>query len=125
MAGTIVISPTDAASQEALVGSAQRFVVARAWAPRYAAVQSCLEYLSPWHAYFKLERSALSVVQFEGILPEAAPCVTYAPLDLYGQVGIVVDVPPEVYKLVCLVVRLASCLLAEYDDGGLQHPVRA
>ena len=50
--------------------------------------------------------------------PEAAPCVAYAPIGLDGQVGIVVDVPPEVYKLVRLVVRLASCLYAE-SGGGL------
>ena len=36
MVGAIVISPTDAASQEAVVGSAQRVVVARAWTPRDA-----------------------------------------------------------------------------------------
>ena len=36
-----------------------------------------------------------------------------------------VDVPPEVYKLVCLVVgvHLAHCLYAEYG-GGLWHPLR-
>ena len=45
MVGAIVVSPTDAASQEAVVGSAQRVVVARARAPRDAAVQHCLEYL--------------------------------------------------------------------------------
>ena len=40
MAGAIVLSPTDAASQEpVVVGSAQRVVVARARAPRDAAVQ--------------------------------------------------------------------------------------
>ena len=45
MVGAIVLSPTDAASQEPVVGSAQRFVVARARAPRDAVVQYCLEYL--------------------------------------------------------------------------------
>ena len=43
--GAIVLPPTDAASQEAVVGSAQREVVARARVPRDAAVQHCLEYL--------------------------------------------------------------------------------
>ena len=33
-----------------------------------------------------------SVVQFKSVLPEAAPCDAYAPVDLDGQVGIVVDV---------------------------------
>ena len=34
MVGAIVLSPTDAANQEAVVGSAQRVVVAREQAPR-------------------------------------------------------------------------------------------
>ena len=42
--GAIVLLPTDAASPEAVVGSAQRVVVARARAPRDAAVQYSLEY---------------------------------------------------------------------------------
>ena len=58
------------------------------------------------------------------MFPEAAPCVAYAPVDLDGQVGIVVDVPPEVYNLVRMVVHLARCLYAEYG-GGLRHPLRA
>ena len=45
MVVAIVHSPTDAASQEAMVGWAQRVVVARAQAPRDAAVQHFLEYL--------------------------------------------------------------------------------
>ena len=63
-----------------------------------------------------LEGSARSVVQFEGVLPGAAPCVVYAPVDLDGQVGIVVDVPLEVHKLVRLVVHLVRCLMA-VDSG--------
>ena len=43
--GANVLSPTDAASQEAVVDSAQRVVVARALAPRDAAVKRCLECL--------------------------------------------------------------------------------
>ena len=43
--GAIVLSLTDAASQEVVMGSAQGVVVARARAPRDAAVQHCLEYL--------------------------------------------------------------------------------
>ena len=43
--GAVVLSPTDAASQEPVVGSAQRVVVARERAPRDAAVQYCLKYL--------------------------------------------------------------------------------
>ena len=41
----IGLSPTDAASQETMVSSAQGVVVARARAPHDAAVQYCLEYL--------------------------------------------------------------------------------
>ena len=64
------------------------------------------------------------MVQFEGVLPEATPYVAYASVDLDGQVGILVDVSPEVYKLVCMVVHLTRCL---YDEcgGGLRHPLRA
>ena len=84
MAGAFVLSPTNAASQEPVAGSAQRVVVARARAPRDAAVQRCLEYLGSEHPYFDLEGSARSVVQFEGVLSEAAPCVAYAPVDFDG-----------------------------------------
>ena len=45
MVGAIVLSPTDAASQEPVVGSLQRVVVVRARALRDAAVQHYLEYL--------------------------------------------------------------------------------
>ena len=93
-----------------MVGSAQCLVVASARAVRDAAVQHCLEYLGSKHPFFELEGSAWSGVQFEGILREAAPCVAYAPVDLDGQVGIVVDVPPEVYKLVLLVVCMYVCM---------------
>ena len=55
-----------------------------------------LEYLGFQHPDLELERSARSVVQFEGILPEAVPGAAYAPADLDGHVGVVVDVPPEV-----------------------------
>ena len=43
MVGAFVILPTDAASQEPVVGSAQRVEGACARAPRDAAVQHCLE----------------------------------------------------------------------------------
>ena len=108
--GAIVLSPTDAASREAVVGSAQRVIVARAGAPCDAAVQHCLEYLGYEHPDFELEESAQSVVQFEGVLPEAAPCVACTPIGLDGQVGIVVDVPPKVHQLVRFVLHLACCL---------------
>ena len=110
MLGAIGLSPIDAANQKPVAGSAQRVVVARARAPHDAAVQYCLEYLGSSHPDIELEGSARSVVQFEGVLPKAVPCVAYAPVDLDEQVGSVVDVSPEVYKLVRLVVHLARCL---------------
>ena len=119
-----MLSPTDAASQEDVVGSAQRVVVARARAPRDAAVQHCLEYFGSEHPEFELEGSARSVVQFDGVLLEAAPCVVYAPIDLDGQVSIMVDVPTEVHKLVRPAVHLARCLYAKCG-GGVRHPLRA
>ena len=42
--GASALSPSNAAGQEAVVGSAQRVVVARAQAPCDTAVQHCLEY---------------------------------------------------------------------------------
>ena len=69
MVGAFVISPIDTASQEAVVGSAQRVVVARARALPDAAVQYCSEYLGSKHPEFELERSARWVAQFGCILP--------------------------------------------------------
>ena len=92
MVGAIVLLPTDAASQEAVVGSAQCVVVARARTRLDVAVEHCFGYLGSEHPDFELEGSARSVVLFEGTLPEALPCVAYAPVDLDEQVGIVVGV---------------------------------
>ena len=119
MVGAIALSPSDAAGQEAVVGSAQRVVVTRARAPRDAAIQHCLEYFGFQHPDLKLEGSARSVVQFEGILPEAVPGVAYTPVD-----GVVVDVPLELYELVRLFVYLTGCLDIECGDG-IRHPPRA
>ena len=69
--------------------------MARLRAPRDAAIQHCIKYLGSEHPDFELEGSARSVVQFEGVLPELVPCVSYAPTDPDGQVGIVVEVPPR------------------------------
>ena len=77
--------------------------------------------LGSQHPDFELEGSARSIVQFEGVLPKAAPCVAYATVDLDGQVGIVVDVSPEVYKLVRLVVHLARCLQVTYQTTREKH----
>ena len=91
MVSTIVLSPTDAASQEAVVGSVQLVVVARARAPCDAALQHCLGYLDSEHPDFEVEGSARSVVRFEGVLPEASSCLGYAPIDPDRQVSIVLS----------------------------------
>ena len=122
MVGANVFTPTNAASQEAVVGSAQRVVVAHARVPRDAAMQHCLEYLGSEHPDFELKESTRSVVQLEGLRTEATPCVAYVPIALGGHPGVVVDLPPEVYELVRLVLHLARCLYAEYGDG-LRHPL--
>ena len=70
----------------------------------------------------ELEGNARSVIQFEDLLPEAILCVGYAPIDVDGPVGVLVDVPPKAYDLVHLVVHLAGFLYAEYG-GGLRHPL--
>ena len=82
--------------------------MARARTPRDAAVQHCLEYLGSEHPDFELEGSAQSLIQFEGVLPDATPCVAYAPVDLEGQVSIVVDVPTEVYELDQLICTVST-----------------
>ena len=86
------------------------------------AVQHCLEYFGFQYPDLELEGDARSVVQFEGILRGAAPGVAYAPVDLDGQVGVVVDVPPEVYENVHLFVYLVGSLDAECG-GGIRHPL--
>ena len=60
--GAIVLSPSDAASQKAVVGLAQRVVVARARAPRDADVQHCLEYFGFQNPDLELEGSSRSVI---------------------------------------------------------------
>ena len=72
-----------------MVGLA-RIAVARARASRDAAVQLCLECLGSEHPDFEFEGSARSVIHFESILSEAAARVTYAPIDLDGQVSIMI-----------------------------------
>ena len=46
------------------------------------------------------------------------------PVDLDGQIRVVVDAPREVHELVRLVKHLASCLYVE-DSGGLRYSLRA
>ena len=67
----------------------------RAGVSRDTAVQHCLEYLSSCHPEFELEGGAPSVLLFVNGRLKAAPHVTYALVDLDGEVGVVVDVPPR------------------------------
>ena len=75
---------------------------------------------------FELVGSARSIIQFEGVLPEAAPCVAYTPVDLDRQVRTVVDVAPELYELVRFVVHQINSLYVEHGNRLCQssHPVR-
>ena len=93
--GAVFFSPTDAASQEAAVCSVQRVVMVRTRAPRDSAVQRCREYLGSEHPHFELEGSVRSVVQFEGVLPEAAQCVRYAPLTSMDRSALWLTSPPR------------------------------
>ena len=72
----------------------QRVVMARARTPRDAAVQHCFEYLGSEHPDSELGGSVRSVVQFESVLPQAATCVAYVPVDSDEQIGIMVDISP-------------------------------
>lgn len=90
----IVFSPINGASQEVVVGLAQRIVVTRALSSRDAAVHNFLEYLGFQYSGFELEGSAQLVVQFKGEHPETAPPhVAYVPVDFDRQVRILQTFP--------------------------------
>ena len=95
------------------MSSAQFVKGTRAGAPHDAAVQHCPEYLGSYHPEFELEEGAPSVLQFVDVRLKAAPCVAY-----------VVDVPPEVYELIYLILHLTGYPCADYG-GGFGHPLRA
>ena len=84
MVSAIDLSPTDAVSPKAVVGLAQCVV----WHARELYVTQSCSVVSSTSALsasgFELEGNAPSVVQFEGVLPEATPCVAHAPVDLDG-----------------------------------------
>lgn len=65
------------------------------------------------------------VVQFYCVVLEAAPGVVYPLFDFGGQVGVVIYVPPEVYKMMSLLVYLASCLNVECGGGNNGHSHRS
>lgn len=60
----------------------------------------------------------------ESILSEAPTGVAYAPVDFNRQVGVVVKVTTEVYKILRMVVLLVDCLNAEFG-GSVRHLPRA
>ena len=62
MVGASAFLSSDAAGQEAVAGSAQRVVVARARAPRDTAVQHCLEYFGFQHPDKIPSSSRLSIM---------------------------------------------------------------
>ena len=47
---------------------------------------------------------------FENVLPEAVRCIAHAPVDFGKQVGIVVDILPEMDELIHFVVLRTGCL---------------
>ena len=107
--GAIVLSPTDAASQEVAMDSTQRVVVASARATRNAAVENCLEYPSALGIRSLSSRGALcrsysSMMRFRKLY-HVLRKHWLASMDRSAY--IVVDTPPEVYKLVQFVVDLA------------------
>ena len=59
MVGAVVLSPTDAASQEPVVGAAQRVVVARAWAQRVTQPYSIVSSTSALSIQILSSRGAL------------------------------------------------------------------
>ena len=82
----------------------------RARAQRDTAVQHCLDYFGFQPPDLELDGDARLVVQFEGIRPETTPRVAYAPVDLDRQVSVVIDVPPELYEIVRLLLLNMSAV---------------
>ena len=101
------------------MGSAQRVLVAPAWAPRDVVVQHHLKFLSSWHPDLELEGSAVGrSYSSRAYFRKLHHALRNAPVHLGGQLDIiVVDVPPELCELVHLVVHLVGSLYAEYGGG--------
>lgn len=85
-----MLSPPNAAGQEAVVGSSQPIDVARSWIPCDATVRYRIEDFIFQVSDRQPKGSTSEGVQFEGILPGAAPGIAYAPVD------VVIDIHPEV-----------------------------
>lgn len=95
-----MLSSSDALRGEALMGSAPRVVVGRARTLREAALKDFLEHFDFQRPDLELEGCARSDAQFKAVLPEAVPQLAYVPDNFDGQVGVMVDVPPEVSEVV-------------------------
>lgn len=106
-----------------MLNSSRRVSVARAWTPCDEAIQHCLEYFGIQHADLELERTTKSIAQLDGVIPEPAPGVAYTLVDFDGQVGVVVDVPLGVYKIVLLCTWTADSTLNVAAVSGIT-PVR-
>lgn len=65
-----------------------------------------ISYFGFQHPDLKIQGSARAVGYFEGVLLEVTPGAAYTPVDSDGHV--VVDLPPEVYKI----IRLAASVVA-------------
>lgn len=63
----------------------------RGWTPRFASAQRCANCVSFQYRNIKLEKSTRLLVQFEGVLLEAAPGAVRAPMVLDGKISAVVD----------------------------------
>ena len=115
MVGAIILSPTDAASLRVMVGPAQRGIEANAYGLHVTQPYSILSSTSALSIRVLSSRGALgrsynSRVYFRK-LHHAMRMRRLTSMD--RSAFFVVDVPPEVYELVRLVVHLARCLYAD------------
>lgn len=101
----------DSAGQEGVVGSAQLIVLAPAWASCDAAVQHYLENFAFQNPNLQLEGSTRSLIKFDGGHSGVAGGVAYAPVDFYGQVGVMVHVPPSYTLPAALTLNVAGALV--------------
>ena len=106
------------------MGSAQRVVVAPAWAPRDVVIQHHLEFLSSWHPDFELEGSAVGrSYSSRAYFRKLHHVLRNAPVHLGGQLGIV-DVPPELCELVHLVVPPVLSTCPVHTNSGCEKERR-
>lgn len=92
VSSTSVRFPSDAAGQQAVVGSRQRIVVARAWISHDAVVKQCSKYFGFQHPDFELDGSARLVIKVYFRKPHQAVCMR-RPTSM--KVSVVVDDNPR------------------------------